>query len=209
MLIDRTVQEFLTELKSASPAPGGGSAAALTGAVGAALTLMVGNLTVGSDKYREVQSEVKALLATLEEQLVMLERFVDEDTAVFNQVMAAYRLPKATDEEQAARRQTVQQALKQAAALPMTVAECCLEVLDLARRMLEIGNASAASDAAVAGRLTHAAMWAAVYNVRINLGGIKDQEFVANMRQRLDSILDRAGGSLAGLLEAADRKIGV
>jgi formiminotetrahydrofolate cyclodeaminase len=208
MLIDMTVKDFLAELKSASPAPGGGSAAALAGAVGAALALMVGNLTVGNAKYQSVQDEVKALLPELEEQLARLQRYVDEDTAVFNQVMAAYRLPKATEEEIAARSRAIQQALEQAASLPMTVAGCCQEVLVMARRMLAIGNANAASDAAVAGRMAHAAMWAAIYNVRINLGSIKDQEFAARMRQRIDTVLGKADAAMADLLAEADKKIG-
>lgn len=208
MLIDMTVKDFLAELKSASPAPGGGSAAALAGAVGAALTLMVGNLTVDNAKYQSVQDEVKALLPELEEQLARLQRYVDEDTAVFNQVMAAYRLPKATEEEIAARSRAIQQALEQAASLPMTVAGCCQEVLVMARRMLAIGNANAASDAAVAGRMAHAAMWAAIYNVRINLGSIKDQEFTARMRQRIDTVLGKADAAMADLLAEADKRIG-
>jgi len=208
MLIDMTVKNFLAELKSASPAPGGGSAAALAGAVGAALALMVGNLTVGNAKYQSVQDEVKALLPELEEQLARLQRYVDEDTAVFNQVMAAYRLPKATEEEIAARSRAIQQALEQAASLPMTVAGCCQEVLVMARRMLAIGNANAASDAAVAGRMAHAAMWAAIYNVRINLGSIKDQEFAARMWQRIDTVLGKADAAMADLLAEADKKIG-
>lgn len=209
MLIDMTVKDFLAELKSASPAPGGGSAAALTGAVGAALAVMVGNLTLGNARYPEAQDEVKALLPQLEEQLARLQRYVDEDTAVFNQVMAAYRRPKATEEEQAVRRQAAQQALKQAASLPMTVAECCREVLELAGRMLAIGNANAASDAAVAGRLAHAAMWAAIYNVRINLGSIKDQEFAAAMKERVDTVAGQAETSLAALVAVADSRISV
>lgn len=208
MLIDMTIKDFLAELKSASPAPGGGSAAAMAGAVGAALAAMVGNLTVGNAKYEAAQSELKALLPKLEEQLIKLERYVDEDTEVFNKVMAAYRLPKATAEEQALRRQAVEEALKQAAVLPMTVAECCLAVLGLARRMLEIGNANAASDAAVAGRMAHAGMWAAVYNVRINLGSIKDREFAEKMRKRVDTLLGGAEAVFAELVAAADGKIG-
>lgn len=209
MLIEMTVKDFLTELKSASPAPGGGSAAALAGAVAAALAVMVGNLTVGNARYHEVQDEVKALLPQLEERLARLQRYVDEDTAAFNQVMAAYRRPKATEEEQAVRRQAVQQALEQAAGLPMTVAECCREVLELAGRMLAIGNANAASDAAVAGRMAHAAMWAAIYNVRINLGSINDQEFAARMKERIDTVVGQAEASLAALVAAADGRIGV
>lgn len=208
MLIDMTIKDFLAELKSASPAPGGGSAAALAGAVGAALAMMVANLTVGNDKYQAAHGELGVLMPQIEERLDRLQRYVDEDTEMFNRVMAAYRLPKATEEEKAARGRTIQEALQQAAVLPMTVAECCGEVLDLARRMLEIGNANAASDAAVAGRMAHAAMWSAIYNVRINLASIKDQDFADKMRSRIDAALGKAGVAFAGLLATADGKIG-
>lgn len=209
MLIDMTLKDFLAELRSSSPAPGGGSAAALAGAVGAALAAMVGNLTAGNDKYRAVQDEVKALLPQLDGQLARLQRYVDEDTAVFNKVMAAYRLPKAGDEEKAARSLAIQQALKEAAALPMAVADCCAAVLTVARRMLAIGNANAASDAAVAGRLAHTAMWAAIYNVRINLGSIKDEDFAAALRRQIAATLVKADADLAALLAEADGKIGL
>lgn len=209
MLLDMTLKTFLDELKSDSPAPGGGSAAALAGAIGAGLAQMVGNLTVKSDKYQSVQAEVQTLMPRLEDHIERLARYVDEDTEVFNRVMAAYRLPKVTDEEKAARSEAIQSALKQAALLPMTVAESCQEVLLLSKRMLEIGNVNAASDAAVAGRLAHTAMWAAIYNVRINLGSIKDQDFAAGMRKRTAALLERSEPALAALLKEADRIIGI
>ena len=208
MLIDMTIKEFLAELKSDAPAPGGGSAAALVGSVGAALALMVGNLTVNNEKYQGVQAEVKMLQPQLNEQLRSLEDYVDEDTEVFNRVMAAYRLPKAAEEEKTVRSQAIQKALKEAAMLPMSVAHCCQEVLCLSQRMLEIGNINAASDAAVAGRMAYTAMWAAIYNVRINLGSIKDAEFVASLKQQIAVVVAKADAALEGLLAEADRKIG-
>lgn len=209
MLVDMTIKEFLAELKSDSTAPGGGSAAALTGAVGAALAVMVGNLTIGNAKYQDAQDEVKTIQPLLNDRLAKLEQYIDEDTEVFRQVMATYRLPKATEEEKLARSQAIQQALKQATVLPMTVASLCQEVLELSKRMLEIGNSNAASDAAVAGRMAHTAMWAAIYNVRINLDSIKDQDFVAEMKQQIKTVADKAEVTLADLLAEADRKIGV
>ena len=208
MLINMTITEFLAELKSDSPAPGGGSAAALAGAVGAALAAMVGNLTLGNAKYQDAQAEVEAILPQLNSQLAKLEQYIDEDTAVFNQVMAAYRLPKATDDEKQARSQAIQHALKGAAALPMSVADLCLDVLVLSGRMLAIGNTNAASDAAVAGRMAHTALWSAIYNVRINLDAIKDQVFVAAMKDQIKTVTEKGEASLSELLAEADRKIG-
>lgn len=207
MLLDMMVKDFLTALKSDSPAPGGGSAAALVGGVAAALALMVGNLTADNEKYQTVRVEVQSLRPQLDERLTKLERFIDEDTAMFNQVMAAYRLPKTTETERSARSQAIQVALQQAAIAPMAVAECCEGVLSLAKRMLEIGNSNAASDAAVAGRMAHAAMWAAIYNVRINLASIKDPVFITDMKLRIDTVVEKTEASLSTLLVEADRKI--
>lgn len=206
-LIDKTVQAFIAEVKSDAPAPGGGSAAALVGAVGAALGVMVGNLTVGSAKFSEVHGEAQALMAELQERLGRLEAYIDQDTEAFNQVMAAYKLPKASDEEKAQRSLAIQAALKGASRLPLAVAIDCKDVLVLAGKMLAIGNPNAASDAAVAGRLAHAAMWSAVYNVRINVGSIKDTAFTADVTQQLSTIIEEAEASLQALVKAADAKI--
>jgi formiminotetrahydrofolate cyclodeaminase len=206
-LMDKTIQGFLAELKSDSPAPGGGSAAALAGAIGGALGIMVGNLTIGSGKYAEVHEQAKQLVNELEEKLARLEGYVDEDTQAFTQVMQAYKLPKNTDEEKRLRSQTIQQAMKSAAQLPMQVATICMEVLELSGKMLEIGNVNAASDAAVAGRMAHAAMWSAIYNVKINLGSIKDQEFVATMTKQVASVVDRSEKLLLQLVQKAEEKI--
>lgn len=207
MLIDKKINEFLDELKSDSPAPGGGSAAALAGAVGAALGIMVGNLTVGSAKYEAVHSETKHLMKQLEEKLASLKKYVDEDTQVFNQVMAAYKLPKSTENEKLLRSQTIQQALKEASNLPMNVAQICCDVLKLSVRMLEIGNTNAASDAAVAGRMAHAAMWSAIYNVKINLASLKDQDFVDKMSEQVTVLVQRAEETLDELVKKVNEKI--
>ena len=208
MLVDMTIKEFLAEITSDSPAPGGGSVAALAGAVGAALATMVGNLTLGNAKYGEVEGEVKALMPHLNSLQAKLVHYIDEDTEAFNQVMAAYRLPKGTDEEKQARSQAIQEALKGAATLPMNVARLCLEVLALSKQMLTIGNTNAASDAAVAGRMAHAGMWGAIYNVRINLDSIKDQDFAAAMKEEVKTVIDKGEAALKELIAETDRKIG-
>jgi formiminotetrahydrofolate cyclodeaminase len=206
-LIDKSIAGFLTELKSDSPAPGGGSAASLVGAIGAALGIMVGNLTVSSDKYATVHEECKKISQELEACLAELEQYVDEDTEAFTKVMDAYKMPKATDEEKMARSIAVQESLKRASMLPLAVANTCLEVLALAGKMLVIGNANAASDAAVAGRMAQAAMWSAIYNVRINLGSIKDAAFVADLTAKVESIALRSEVLMNQLVKTADEKI--
>lgn len=207
MLMEKKLNDFLAELKSDSPAPGGGSAAALAGAIGAALAIMVGNLTISTPKYVEAHEEAGKLTALLEEKLASLERYVDEDTEVFTQVMLSYKLPKSTDEEKAARSIVIQEKMQAAAQLPMKVATICMEVLEMSEQMLEIGNVNAASDAAVAGRMAHAAMWSAIYNVKINLGSIKDQTFVADMSKQVTSTVERSEELLAKLIKKADEKI--
>jgi formiminotetrahydrofolate cyclodeaminase len=207
MLIDKSISEFLAELKSDSPAPGGGSAAALVGAIGAALGIMVGNLTISSAKYEAVHEESRKLALDFEVCLAALEKYIDEDTEAFTKVMKAYKLPKSTEEEKMVRLGTIQEALKAASSLPFEVAKICLKVLELSGKILSIGNANAASDAAVAGRMAQAAMWSAIYNVRINLGSIKDADFIAVMTGKAEEIIVRSEELMAQLVKAADEKI--
>lgn len=207
MLIDKSIVEFLAELKSDSAAPGGGSAAALAGAIGAALGIMVGNLTVSSAKFEAAHEEGRKLIADLEKCLAALEKYIDEDTKAFNTVIKAYKLPKSTEEEKFGRSSAIQEALKGASNLPLKVANTCLEVLELSGKMLAIGNTNAASDAAVAGRMAQAAMWSAIYNVRINLGSIKDMDFVAGLKGNIEDIVVRSEVLMAQLIKTVDEKI--
>lgn len=207
MLIQMKLTEFLNELKSDSSAPGGGSVSALAGSLGAALALMVGNLTLPLEKYKDAKKEILALQTELEPLLADLEKLVDDDTEAFNQVMQAFRLPKGTDEEKSRRTAAIQQAMKGAAELPYIVAIKSLTVLKLASQMLQIGNTNAASDAAVAGRMAYAAVWGAVYNVRINLTSIKDETFNTKMRKQISDLLAENEKALASLVQIANEKI--
>ena len=206
MLMQKTVQAFVTELASDSPAPGGGSAAALAGCLGAALTNMVCNLSLDEEKYKAVLPEIQTIQAQTGALLEKLILAVDEDAQAFNEVMDAYKLPKTDETEKALRLDTIQQAMKKAALLPLGVAGDCLEALKLARRILPIGNANAASDAAVAGLMAYAAIHGALYNVKINLGFIKDADFCAKTRQRIAEISSEAKKENAAM-EAAVTEI--
>lgn len=207
MLIQMKVSEFLKELKSNSSAPGGGSVSALAGSLGAALALMVGHLTLPLEKYKDQKEEVLALQSELDPLLVSLEQCIDDDTEAFNKVMQAFRLPKEADAEKAQRTAAIQEAMKGAAELPYMVAENSLKVLKLSTRMLQIGNTNAASDAAVAGRMAYAAVWGAIYNVRINLTSIKDEAFNTKMRNQITNLLTENEKALAILIQNADEKI--
>ena len=205
MLITKSVQDFITELAADSAAPGGGSAAALAGCLGAALTKMVCNLSLDEAKFGAVLPEIQAIQTQAADLLAKLTRAVDEDAAAFNEVMAAYKLPKATEEEKTARLALIQQSMKKAALLPLSVAGDCLEVLKLAGRILPIGNANAASDAAVSGLMAYAALQGAIYNVKINLGSIKDADFCRDTRQKIAAISDAAKKENAALTAAVEK----
>jgi formiminotetrahydrofolate cyclodeaminase len=207
MLVDLPVHDFIREMKSDSPAPGGGSASALAGALSAGLGIMVANLTSGNAHYTEVEGRIQELRAGLESLLKDLERYIDEDTGAFNEVMAAFKLPKDGEEEKAVRREAIQGSMKKAAELPLLVALSCVQALSAAVELLRIGNSNAASDAAVAGRLAYAALWGAVYNVRINLGSVKDAEFNRNKRARIAELLTKGEELNSELGRLADEKI--
>ncbi|SMC79385.1 cyclodeaminase/cyclohydrolase family protein [Sporomusa malonica] len=208
MLIQMKITDFLEELSSNSPAPGGGSISALSGALGGALTAMVCRLTSGNSKYAEVENEIEVMLAEVDKLTKVLARCVDADTEAFNKVMAAYKLPKATEVEKAARSEAIQKSMQHAANLPLDVAECCLKILAMAGRVLTIGNANAASDAAVAGLMAHAGLHGALYNVKINLGSIKDETFVITTQAKIETIVGQDRELHEQLLAAASRVIG-
>ncbi|MBC7249648.1 MAG: cyclodeaminase/cyclohydrolase family protein [Anaerolineae bacterium] len=188
-LTAKPVTTFLDELASSAPAPGGGSVAALAGALGAALVSMVCNLTIGKKKYADVQDDIQALLEQSEALRHELVDLLEADVRVYTSVSKAYKMPRETEEEKAARREAIQAALKDATEVPMKVAEACVKILDLCTPAAEKGNVNAVSDAGVAALMAEAALRSAALNVLINLGAIKDEEFVRRERARLDALL--------------------
>ncbi len=190
MLTEKPVTAFLDELASSAPAPGGGSVAALSGALGAALVSMVCNLTVGKKKYADVQEDIKALLAQSEALRKELVQLLEADVQVYTEVSRAMKMPRATDEEKAARTVTMQKALKAATDVPMQVAEACVEVMELCQPAAEKGNVNAVSDAGVAVLMAEAGLRSAALNILINLAWIKDEAFVAENRAKLDALLE-------------------
>jgi formiminotetrahydrofolate cyclodeaminase len=192
-LLEKPVTTFMDELASNAPAPGGGSVAALSGAMGAALVSMVCNLTIGKKKYAEVEEDIQGILGQSEELRLQLQGLVADDIEVYTNVIAAYRLPRGTEEEKAARTAAIQEALKKAEAVPMRVAEACVEVMDLCRPAGDKGNINAVSDAGVAVLMAEAGLRSAALNVLINLGAIRDEAFVAAERAKLDALLAGKG----------------
>ncbi|HQN44579.1 MAG TPA: glutamate formimidoyltransferase, partial [Anaerolineaceae bacterium] len=184
--------DFLDQLASATPAPGGGSAAAHTGAAGAALAAMVARLTIGKKKYESVKDQMWALIEQAETLRAELTAAVDEDAAAFEAVMAAFKLPKDTEEQQAARNAAVQQATFAAAQVPLTVARRAVQVMDLALQAAQLGNLNAISDAGSGVALGRAALTGAGMNVRINLLGLDDQTPGAPLLLELAELEHRA-----------------
>lgn len=203
-----TLSDFLADLASDSPAPGGGSVAALSGALAAGLTSMVANLTIGKPKYVDAEADMRSVLARSEALRLELARLIEEDKQAFNRVMAAMKLPKETAEDQAKRSAALQSALVDAASIPLEVMGKCVEVIALARVAAEKGNRNVVSDAGVAALMARAGAHAARLNVVINLPGIRAGEhsaFVAKARglaRDLAASADRSAADVLGIVEA-------
>ncbi|MBT7952167.1 MAG: cyclodeaminase/cyclohydrolase family protein [Gammaproteobacteria bacterium] len=207
MIKDKPVQTFLDDLASKASTPGGGSAAAIMGAMGAALVSMVANLTVGKKNYEEVDAEMQDLLARSEKLRDELTGMIKADVDVFDQVMAAYGMAKETDEDKAARSQAIQSALKDATDVPLACAKLCAEVIDICQPMAEKGNTNVISDAGVAVLAANAALRSAALNVYINIGGIKDEEFANDRRQQLEALLAGTGELTEQVYELVKSKL--
>ena len=204
-LTDLKSTEFLTALASSAPAPGGGGGAAMAGALAAALASMVANLTIGKEKFAQQEPEVKALLEEAEQVRQRLLGLVEDDAAVFNSFMSCYKLPKATEEEKAARAAAIRNAAKQAAEVPLAIARASYKVLTLAERLVRIGNPGVITDGACSALLARAALRCAEYNVRINLGLTKDEAYNQNVREELNNLLKTAEELELEALAVTDR----
>lgn len=183
-----TVEGFINETASSSPAPGGGSIAALNAASSAALIAMVAQLTLGKEKYaasQEEMQEVAGKAGALKDQFLA---FIDEDSSAFNKIMAAFKLPKDTDEAKKARSAAIQDATKEAALVPFKVGQAANELFALAEAVILRGNPNAVTDGAVAAMNARAAVRGAFLNVKINLGSIKDALFVEDLKKRMAEI---------------------
>ena len=189
MITDRTIGEFLDALASSAPTPGGGSAGALVGALGAALLAMVGNLTAGKKGYETVEDSMRRLIAESGRLRGELARLADEDVKVFGEVMAAYRMPRDGAGERAARKAAIQAALRNATEIPLELARICAGVIELAAAAAEEGNTNVVSDAGVGVVAAHAALRAAALNVYVNAGSIEDREFAEEALAELERLL--------------------
>jgi formiminotetrahydrofolate cyclodeaminase len=208
MLKDMTIEEFLYETASDSPAPGGGSVSALVGALGAALSSMVGELSVGKESNDDIKTEIINYMNECRSLMNGLKESIDKDTDAFNAVMAAFRMPKGTEEEKSKRSKEIQSAFKNAAEVPYNTAVFCLGVMDIATEMLKKGNKNAASDAAVSGLLGYAALNGALYNVKINLNSIKDERYVQQVKKEVENLTLKGEELLSTIKALSQETIG-
>jgi len=200
-LAERRLGGVLDALASSEPTPGGGSAAALAGAAGAALVAMVARLTAGKKGYEATEARTQQIVAEADAARAEFLALADRDAAAFDEVIGAYRLPKESDADKAARSAAIQRALGSAAEVPLRVAELAVSLLEPAREATGAGIPTAASDGAAAGQLLFAAAQAALRNVEINVASMKDPDQVRRMRESAASLQRRSEELLAATNE--------
>ncbi|MDE0977835.1 MAG: cyclodeaminase/cyclohydrolase family protein, partial [Arenicellales bacterium] len=193
MLVDLSVEEFSQVLGSDSPAPGGGSVAALSGTLGADLVSMVCRLSISKKGFESFESELEEIFDNAQALSKSLLKRIDLDTEAFNGVMAGFKMPKETDDEKAARRDAVQAAYKEAVQSPLGIARECLAVLTLAENLGGKSNPNTLSDLGVASQQAYAGLAGAIMNVNINLPSIKDRDFVDATLSETSTFLEDGG----------------
>ena len=199
---------FLSELASAAPTPGGGSAAAIMGAMGAALLSMVCNVTLGKKGLEAVGPDMKAVRDESERLRARLTAMVAADIAAFDGLMAAYRLPKSSDAEKSRRAEAIQSNLRAATETPLACARACAEVVALARRTAEKGFAGVVSDAGVGVLAANSALRGAALNVYINAPSLKDRAYASAATAEIESLLDRCARESEAVFELVRSRLG-
>lgn len=206
-LAQRSLTEFVQDLAGEAPAPGGGSAAAYAGAMAAALTAMVARLTLGKKAAQGARTRLAAVIAAAEKLAARFVVLLDADTAAYNQVAAAFKLPKASDDEKAARSAALQAALRHAAEVPLETLEAATRLVGLIGTVVVDGNPNCITDAGSALHLCRAGAYAAAYNVRINLMAIRDGAFVKTCARDTARCLQRVDDAVAQLEKAVVTKL--
>jgi formiminotetrahydrofolate cyclodeaminase len=199
-----SVRKFAEKIAGPDPAPGGGSAAALAGALGAALCVMVARLTLGKKKYGDVWKEMEATRDSAYALCSRLLELMDQDSEAYNQVLAAFRLPR---ENKAAREEAIQGAMKQAASVPFETLRAVAAMVGLVQAGIDKGNPNCLTDAGVAAQLLRAAALGAGYNVRINLQGIQDPAFRSQIVSETSDLLDRIEAAIRELEKTVERRL--
>ena len=214
MLVDLTVKEFLNKVAGSDPVPGGGSIAALNGAIASALAAMVANLTIGKKGYELHEELMRHISGVALQQKGAFVEDIDRDSEAYDKVFACFKMPKATDEEKAARSTAIQAATKFAALVPMQVARNAYELMTVIMDVARLGNRNAVTDACVAMMSARSAVYkrqvlGALMNVRINLGSLKDKEFVSKLQSEADELEHLACAKEKELLDEINQELKV
>lgn len=207
MLAELTVKEFLDKVAGSDPVPGGGSVAALNGAVASALTAMVVGLTIGKKGYEEHEELMKHISRLSIRQQEVFVEYIDRDSEAYDHVFGCFKLPKSTDEEKAARSAAIQEATRFAALVPMQVARNACELMEIIADVARLGNQNAITDACVAMMAARSAVLGALLNVRINLGSLKDKTFVDELKREADHLEQLACMREKELLEVVNQEL--
>lgn len=207
MLVNMKLTEFADELAAKTSAPGGGSVSALSGAVSAGLISMVCRFSIGRKDSAQYDDELKSALDKTEAKRAELTELIDRDTEAFNQVMAAFKMPKETDEEKSSRSKAIQEGYKQAIQTPMQILTCCGKLLDIASDLVEKSNPNTMSDLGVAVETAYAGLQGGLMNVNINLSSIKDESFLDQTRKDAAAIVEKAAGVKADLDRIIEDKL--
>jgi formiminotetrahydrofolate cyclodeaminase len=192
LLKDLSITEFLQQTASAEPLPGGGCTAALNAALAASLTEMVANLTIGRKKFQAVEEEMQKIAQAAGDLRKKMQNDIDKDAQAYQEVLAAFKLPKTTDDDKKKRSEVIQQAFKNAATVPLGVARDAVNIMNLTARAITNGNPNAVTDGAVAVLAARTAALAAAYNVKINLSAIKDTAFVVELTREIEDLENQA-----------------
>lgn len=204
---DRTCTQFIDELASSAPTPGGGGAAALVGAIGVALGAMVGNLTTGKKKYADVQQDIERMLEEAKALYERLYALVAQDAEDFKPLAAAYALPKNTPEEIAHKEAVMAEVLVKACGTPLEIMRCALKGLKLQEEMAEKGSVMAVSDAGAGAAILQGALNAASLNVFINAKSLKDREKAAALLEETEAMLSEGNALAAKVFGDVKRKL--
>lgn len=188
MLANLKIVDFLERTASKAPVPGGGSMAALSAAASASLSEMVANLTIGKKGFEAIEDDMKEIVENVFNYREKLVQDIDRDAKAYHDVVSAYRLPKGTEKDKKNRNRAIQEALKNAALIPMGVAKDAFKLMELAGKLVETANKNVLTDAGVAAMMARTAVLSALYNVKINLASITDNVFVTDLTKQFEHI---------------------
>lgn len=209
MLAELTVKDFLDKVAGSEPVPGGGSVAALNGALACALSSMVVHLTTGKKEYQSSEQIMQLIRPAMVQKREDFVALIDKDAEAYNEVFTCFKLPKATEEEKAARSAAIQEATKHAALVPMEVARLALEIMKAIVDIARCGNRNAVTDACVAMMCARSAVLGALLNVRINLSSLKDEKFVSELQAEANAMEKEACLLEENLLQEVTRGLRV